>query len=192
MEAVGIDGRKDPEIIAAVLDGDTEAFAALVQRHQAKLLAFCRSMLGSGGEDAAQEVFVKAFTALPDFRLDASFSTWLYRIAYNHCCTIIKRNTRAATDSLDAMPETEKERAMRAPAPAQAGGEAETAAARAMAELPGNYRAVMAMRLDGQDYRSIALALGISEDSVRARLRRARLILRSSLRHFFKDTGSKV
>ena len=66
------------------------------------------------------------------------------------------------------------------------------ASEKAMAALPEGYRAVMFMRLQGEDYRTIALSLGISEDSVRAKLRRARLILRARLRHFFPDLMSKI
>jgi RNA polymerase sigma-70 factor (ECF subfamily) len=179
-------GRNDSGIIEEVLDGDTEAFAELVCRYQARVVSFCRSMLGDGAEDAAQEIFLKAFTGLSGFRLEAAFSTWLYRIAYNHCCTLLKKRSSSPVESLDAMPEAAREKAGatssgRGP---ENGEETDAAILKALAGLPGNYRAAMALRLQGEDYRSIALALGISEDSVRARLRRARLILRAALRHF--------
>ena len=62
--------QEDSEIIVDVLAGKTEAFSALIERHQINILVFCVSMLrnGSEAEDAAQEIFVKAFTSLADFR----------------------------------------------------------------------------------------------------------------------------
>jgi RNA polymerase sigma-70 factor (ECF subfamily) len=191
---VNTSARKDSSIIEEVLEGNPEAFAELVRSHQARVLSFCRSMVGGAAEDAAQEIFIKAFTALPGFRLDASFSTWLYRIAYNHCCTLLKKGSVSPVDSLDSMPDAAREKALLAasfPEP-ESGEEAAAAAMKAMAGLPDNYRAVMALRLEGENYRSIALALGLSEHSVRARLKRARLILRAGLRHFFYQEKSKL
>ncbi len=68
-------------MIDDVLNGDTSAFSGLVTRHQQKLIGFCLSMLSNrqAAEDAAQEIFIKAFTSLPGFRKGSSFSTWLYR-----------------------------------------------------------------------------------------------------------------
>ncbi len=145
-------------------------------------------------EDAAQEIFVKAFTSISGFRRDSSFSTWLYRIAFNHCCSLRKKSSKIHVESLDAMPNQDREKAMVSNTIRQSEADDGSALAseKAMAALPEGYRAVMAMRLQGEDYRTIALSLGISEDSVRAKLRRARLILRARLRHFFPDLMSKI
>lgn len=184
----------DAELIDDVICGDRAAFAGLVERHQQRVLGFCCSLLGSreDAEDAAQEVFTKAFQALPDFRRGASFSTWLYRIACNHCSNVRRAAARARQDSFDAMTEEARERAMlnAAPAPIQP-VEPEIPAA-ALAGLPAAYRAAIALRLEGETYAGIAAALGISEEAVRARLKRARGVLRRKLRHLLPAPVSKA
>lgn len=182
----------DTELIAAVLNGDNEAFAGLVSRHQRQVAGFCLSMLSDAqaAEDAAQDVFVKAFTALSGFRGGASFSTWLYRIAYNHCCNLRRKTARNRQESLDAMPEAAREKALRA----AAGETPHTAPVKpeaALGALPPAYRAVIAMRLEGLSYSDIAASLEVSVDSVKARLKRARIILRARLRHLLPEEVSK-
>ena len=184
---------EDDEFIDEVLGGDNSAFGDLVARHQQKLLGFCLSMLGGreAAEDAAQEVFVKAFTALPDFRRGASFSTWLYRIAFNHCANLRRTKARARQESLDAMTEPAREAAMHKAAGADTRDEAPGLPAGALAALPAAYRAAIALRLEGESYAGIAASLGISEDAVKARLKRAREVLRRRLRHLLPDPVSK-
>ncbi|MDP5208709.1 sigma-70 family RNA polymerase sigma factor [Microbulbifer sp. 2205BS26-8] len=70
----------------AVEDGDQRAYAQLVRRYQSQLRFSLRQLCGGDqglADDMAQEAFIKAYKALPAFRGDARFSTWLYRIAYN-------------------------------------------------------------------------------------------------------------
>lgn len=84
----------DADIVALVQAGERDAFAELVRRHEPRIRGYCRYMLKdvAAAEDAAQEVFMKAFLALGSYRGDASFSTWLYRIAMNHCCDVARKN----------------------------------------------------------------------------------------------------
>jgi len=184
----------DAALVERVLGGDSSAFGALVTRHQARLLGFCLSMLGGkeAAEDAAQEIFVKAFSALPEFRRDASFPTWLHRIAFNHCSNLRRARARARQDSLDAMTEDARERAMLKSAQADAGQNAATLPVGALAALPPAYQAVIALRLEGESYAAIAAALGLSEDAVKARLKRARAVLRARLRHLLPGPVSKA
>lgn len=122
-------------------------------------------------DDAAQETFLKAFKNLRYFRGDAAFSTWFYRIAYNHCLTLCSRSTRRK-DILDvAKRET--------PVPALKSQEEETlekagVLLSALASLPAEYRNVIVLRLEGLNYKEIADVLGVSLDAVKAKLRRAR------------------
>jgi RNA polymerase sigma-70 factor, ECF subfamily len=83
----------DVEAIGQVLDGDTEAFAVLVRRHSARVLRLGRSFFHDEDEaaDFAQDVFVKAYTALASFKGRSLFSTWLLRIAYNTAINSKKR-----------------------------------------------------------------------------------------------------
>lgn len=177
---------EDLKALKGALEGDTAMFAELVLRHQRGILGFCASMLphGEGAEDAAQEVFIKAFKSLESFRGDSAFSTWLYRIAFNHCCNLKKSSARRKTDSLEDLPYAVREKAVGRNDQPERGRPELEALEGAMARLPENYRALMALRLEGEDYRAMAENLGLSLEAVRARLRRARLILRRDLRHF--------
>ncbi|HNW44871.1 MAG TPA: RNA polymerase sigma factor [Elusimicrobiales bacterium] len=186
---------KDSEALRGALEGDTEMFAELIRRHQRGIIGFCHSMLphGEGAEDAAQEVFLKALKSLESFRAESSFSTWLYRLAFNHCCNLKKSHARRKTDSLEDLSYSAREKAAgrldAQPDPVKPELEALPAA---LARLPAGYRAVIAMRLQGRDYNEISTALGVTLESVRARLRRARLILRRDLKHFLPGTMSHM
>ncbi len=183
----------DTELINKVINGDPGSFSGLVLRHQQKVIGFCLSMLSNRqeAEDAAQEIFIKAFISLPGFRQGASFSTWIYRIAFNHCCNMRRKSYRARQESFDAMPIPAQEKAMLAAVPETTATDAPEASALEMAQLPAGYRAVMALRLEGENYAEIAASLGISVDSVKARLKRARIILRARLRHLLPGQVSK-
>ena len=179
--------KKDAEIITAVLNGDKEEYSILVRRYQDRIIAFCLSMLAEreAARDAAQEVFIKAFKGLGNFHGYASFSTWLHKIAYNHCCTLLQRNRAARTESLDGMSLPEREAAeKRIGHEKPAEEDVSQLTAQAVNSLPAAYRAAISLRLQGADYQTIAASLGVSVDSVKARLRRARIILRIRLRHF--------
>src|SRR5579871_5118969 len=97
--------RSEKESIEAVLAGDPEAFAELVRTHQARLRLACLVFLGNREEadDAAQDIFIKAFKALDGFKAESSFLTWLLRIADNHCRDLLRTRTRRRTESLDAL-----------------------------------------------------------------------------------------
>ncbi len=179
--------KKDAEVITAVRNGDKEEFSILVCRYQDRIIAFCLSMLAEreAARDAAQEIFIKAFKGLDSFHGDASFATWLYKIAYNHCCTLLQRKHAARTVSLDGMSLPEREAAEKRICPEKPAEEdVSQLTAQAVNSLPAGYRASISLRLQGADYQTIAVSLGISVDSVKARLRRARIILRVRLRHF--------
>lgn len=83
----------DEEAIGQVLDGDTEAFAVLVRRHKSRVMRLGMSFFRDEEEaaDFAQDVFMKAYTALASFKGRSLFSTWLLRIAYNTAINSKKR-----------------------------------------------------------------------------------------------------
>ena len=86
----------DVEIIQAVLDGDVDRYAELVDTYQEGALKVAFSMLGNyeDAKDASQEAFVSAYRSLRRFRGGAKFSTWLYRIVVNECKDVYKRRAR--------------------------------------------------------------------------------------------------
>ncbi len=86
----------DAEIIQAVLAGDVDRYAELVDKYQGPALRLAFSLLGNDedAKDASQNAFVSAFRALRRFRGDAKFSTWLYRIVLNECKDVYKWRAR--------------------------------------------------------------------------------------------------
>jgi RNA polymerase sigma factor (sigma-70 family) len=96
--------------IERVKGGDKEAFGGLVDAYKDMVYTLCLRMLTSvaDAEEAAQEVFVKAFRFLGSFQGKSRFSTWLYRIAYNHCISVIRKKVKVI-DLVDEVPEGEVE-----------------------------------------------------------------------------------
>ena len=96
--------------IERVKGGDKEAFGGLVDAYKDMVYTVCLRMLTSAAdaEEAAQEVFVKAFRFLGSFQGKSRFSTWLYRIAYNHCISVIRKKVKVI-DLVDEVPEGKAE-----------------------------------------------------------------------------------
>lgn len=170
------------EALARVAAGDTDAFAALVETHQERLLHLCGRLLGDPEEarDAAQEVFLKLFRKAAELRPLGQVYTLLYRIAVNHCLNQLRR--RKLVRFLRFAPEPEEADApVFDPADPSPDPAAELEARRqwqatrkAIAKLPDNQRAVLVLaRFEGLSYRQIAEVLGITEGAVESRLFRA-------------------
>ncbi len=85
--------KTDLELIQEFHDGKVEAFNEIVRRYQQKIYWLARRMIGSHEEadDIVQEVFVKVYSSLKNFRSDSSLYTWLYRIAANHAINILRK-----------------------------------------------------------------------------------------------------
>lgn len=185
---------EEEELVRGARAGRREDFEALVRRHHVQVLRLCISLLAvrEKGEDAAQEVFLKAYRSLDRFQGDASFSTWLYRIATNHCLDILRKEARRRTESWEELVERDGEalhRLLASPAPSDA-LEASDLAARVLSHLPEDYRLILTLReAEGLSYQEIAEVLSCSLDSVKARLRRAREALQERLRHFSGPGG---
>ena len=159
--------------------GDTRAFRELVNRHQGMVKANCR-YLGSSPDDAedlAQEVFVKAYFALPSYEGRAKFRTWLHRIKINHCLNFLKSKHNKKTVPIEAealigcaelrvQPHTKTDLAhvMRAQKVREV-----------LDSLPEPLRVSLILSdLDGLSYQGVADALGISMSAARMRINRAR------------------
>src|SRR5215510_13422674 len=92
----------DVELVRASQQGDRDAFGVLISRHARSILSLTTRMLGpADAEDVAQETFVAAYKALPAFKCDSKFSTWLYRIGVNKCTDSL-RARRPENTSLEA------------------------------------------------------------------------------------------
>ncbi|MET4673147.1 RNA polymerase sigma-70 factor (ECF subfamily) [Streptomyces sp. PvR018] len=163
-------------------EGDEEAFEVLVRRHSPAMLQLAVRLLGdrADAEDAVQDAFVSAWRKLPEFRRDASFYTWLYRIVTNRCLNRL-RSRRPAAD-LDSVPEQAAPEHQASPARAVESRAAADALAGAMAGLSPEQRVCWVLReMQGLSYESIADTVGISLQAVRGRVFRARRYLTEAM-----------
>ncbi|MFJ1655059.1 RNA polymerase sigma factor [Streptomyces sp. NPDC088337] len=163
-------------------EGDEDAFAVLVRRHSRPLLGLAHCMLGDAqdAEEAVQDAFVSAWRRLPEYRHDAEFPTWMYRITVNRCLNL--RRHRPPPLRLDAVAEPATGDAWGQPARA-AEEDAETAALTcALGELDTGQRVCWILReLQGLPYKEIAVVTQTSEQTVRGRLFRARRSLKEAM-----------
>lgn len=85
---------QDKEIIEKILQGQEELFSIIIDKYKNKVFNIIYSFCGQTGdsEDIAQNVFIKIFKALPKFKFESEFSTWMYRIVINESITISKKN----------------------------------------------------------------------------------------------------
>jgi RNA polymerase sigma-70 factor (ECF subfamily) len=98
------EARIDHALIARALGNDQDAFGELVRRHQGRVRAQLRSLMRgdlAAADDVAQETFLTAWRKLHQFRGDARFSTWLYRIAYSRFLKTLPRRDAAAEEHVD-------------------------------------------------------------------------------------------
>lgn len=163
-------------------EGDEGAFEVLVRRHSAQLLRLATRLLGSrtDAEDAVQDAFVSAWRRIPEFRGDASFQTWMYRIVTNRCLNLLR--ARRPTQDLGSVPEPSAPEHASSPVRAAESTAAVEALTRAMAGLTPEQRACWVLReLHALPYEDIAEVVGISLQAVRGRVFRARRYLTEAM-----------
>lgn len=183
----------DLEIIANVLSGDRDAYSGIVTRYQDRIYSYCLAMLADSikAEEAAQEVFVKAYQALGRFRGDASFFTWLYRIAINHCKDVLRKTSRSKTESWESLLEKEGEKIealFAAPRISEDVAGKMELLSRILSCLPEKSRILLLLReAQGLSYEELAETTKCSIDSVKSRLKRTRQEIEKKLRHLFKS-----
>lgn len=165
--------------------GDADAFRVLVERYQKQTYTLALRMVHQpdDAEDIAQEAFLSAWKALPRFRMDASFSTWLYRLTVNAAVDLLRRRERdpgscstedpAAVRLTDPSPTPEEQVQQK---------ERQKLIWQAVATLTENHRKILLLReIGGLDYREIGEALELTPGTVKSRLARARRELREKL-----------
>ncbi|MFJ9623150.1 RNA polymerase sigma factor [Streptomyces sp. NPDC101181] len=165
----------DALLVVRAGEGDEEAFEVLVRRHSPVMLQLAARLLGdrTDAEDAVQDAFVSAWRKIPEFRRDASFHTWLYRIVTNRCLNRL-RSRRPSAD-LDSVPEQAAPDHQASPARAVESRAAAHALTKAMADLSPEQRVCWVLReMQGLSYEDIAATVGISLQAVRGRVFRAR------------------
>ncbi|MDP2606516.1 MAG: sigma-70 family RNA polymerase sigma factor [Deltaproteobacteria bacterium] len=181
-----VEGIGDAECVKRVQRGDADSFEVLVRRHQKATFNLVYRLLGDYEEAAevAQEVFLSAFKSIQQFRGDAIFSTWLYRIAFNHASTRRKSlqlaqqrhvplDGRELIGDGDAFADPEKTAQDR---------ETQQRVQRALNSLSKDDAAVIILRdLQDAPYEEVAQMLDIPIGTVKSRLHRARRALKELL-----------
>lgn len=183
-------------LIGRAQAGDVAAFEDLIQAHQARLLRFVLIVAGNAedAEDALQETLLQAYRALPRFRGDASFSTWLHRIAINTTRNWVRSQARASSERIGA-------RMARIGATRPPGLDEELLQRErgrvlrdAILNLPEHYRtAVLLRHYQDMSYEEIAQATEVPIGTVRSRIAQGRRLLLDVLERsgYFTDCGGR-
>lgn len=177
----------ESSLIKRAIQGDNDAFESLMSAYERKIYGLCLRMMGNrqDGEDAAQEAMVRIWQKLPQYRGEAAFSTWVYRVTASACTDAIRKRSLRAQPSLEAMREDGFEPQDGAPTPQQAveNSERREAMQRAIAGVPEQMRSVFLLRdVHGLSVEEKARALNVSSGTVKSRLSRAREKIAAALR----------
>lgn len=175
----------DEELVRRAQGGEQRAFDLLVIRHQSKVLQLVSRFVGEAdAPDVAQDAFIKAYRALPNFKGQSAFYTWLYRIAINTAKNqLVSRKRRPQGQDIDVQDaelygHTEQMSDIDTPESQLLTGEIQQAVADAIANLPDDLRQAITLReLEGLSYEEIAEAMDCPIGTVRSRIFRARAVV---------------
>ncbi len=174
---------EEAEIIKRVLSGEAEAFEPLVEANQTLVYNLALKMLANPEDayDMAQEAFLKAFRSLSGFKMQSSFSSWLYRITANICLDFLRKNKRRLETPLTVSDGDDEERELELPdyrynpETELERKELRTALDKAVAALSAEQRSVFLLReINGLSYTEISSCLELDIGTVKSRLFRAR------------------
>jgi len=192
----------EPSLLRRLKDRDERAFRELIEAHRDRVYNISFRMLGSRAEaeDVAQEVFIAVFKTIETFRGDSKFSTWLYRVAVNHCKNRIKYLARRHDRDRDELDETTNVQhgavgaiggpGPRAPDHALEAQQMETLIQEAIAELDEEQRIVVVLRdVEDLSIEEICKITDLPEGTVKSRLHRARLVLRKKLQRHVGESN---
>ena len=182
----------DQQLVERAQGGDKQAFDLLVSKYQRKLGRLLSRFIRDPGEveDVAQEAFIKAYRALPSFRGDSAFYTWLYRIGINTAKNyLVAMGRRAPTttefdaDEAESFEDGDQLRDINTPESVLASKEIAATVQKAMEELPDELRTAIELReIEGLSYEEIASIMNCPIGTVRSRIFRAREAIAARLR----------
>lgn len=190
------EGPSDDELVLKAQQGDAHAFDVLVERYHGKIYGLTYNMTSNreDAEDLTQDVFVKAFDALPRFKGKSSFYTWLYRIAVNKTINYRKKRNRKRALSLDSFDQEIKTdeayhdlTSKGSPLRSISLSELQIKLNEALQSLSEKHRTVVVMHdMQGIPHDEIAKVVGASVGTVRSRLFYARRQMQAELSEFIK------
>lgn len=176
-------GATDHQLVARVQKGDTRAFDLLVLKYQHKIFGLISRYVRDADEvqDVAQEAFIKAYRALPNFRGESAFYTWLYRIAINTAKNYLVSRARrppgtdVELEDAEYLENGSSLRDIETPENVLFGAELKAVVERAISALPEDLRTAITLReFDGLSYEDIADIMDCPVGTVRSRIFRAR------------------
>ena len=181
----------DEELVQLAREGDRGAFSELVVRHQNEVFTLALRLVGDRelAADVAQEAFVRAWRALPKFRGDSRFTTWMHRITVNTAWSLRARAARRRTERLDDLVYEPRATGM---TPERAGelSELRPRLEAALRVLPTGTRTVVVLKdVYGWSHPEIAAHLDISVTAAKVRLHRGRKRLRDELWPYMEETS---
>jgi RNA polymerase sigma-70 factor (ECF subfamily) len=182
----------DQQIVERVQRGDKRAFDLLVTKYQRKIFRLLSRLIRDPAEieDVAQEAFIKAYRALPNFRGESAFYTWLYRIAINTAKNhLVSQGRRAPTsteteiEDAETFEEADALREVNTPDAMMMSRQVGEAVNRAIDRLPEDLRNAIVLReIEGLSYEEIAESMNCPIGTVRSRIFRAREAIARELR----------
>jgi RNA polymerase sigma-70 factor (ECF subfamily) len=178
------DPERDEDLILRYLQGEAQAFAVLVTRHESRVFNVALRVLGDPDDarDATQDTFLTVVRKLSQFRGDAAFTTWLHRVTVNACYDILRKRRRQPM--LRLVPEGDEPTPDFGP-PVEDHADATIGSidvARALQQIPEEYRVVLVLA-DVQDlpYEEISRVLDVPIGTVKSRVHRGRIALGRAL-----------
>jgi RNA polymerase sigma-70 factor (ECF subfamily) len=178
-------------LIVKAKKGDTKAFEVLIRKYQKPIYYICYRMTGAhqAADDLSQDVFIKAYFALSQFREEMNFFSWIRKIAVNRAINYLKVWKREKTmggdemsvsQNLDASPQEKPEETYQRKQMVKK-------FKKALQELSAEQRAIFVLKVyENQSYEQIALALNIPQGTVMSRLSRARQKLKNAMSEYLQ------
>jgi RNA polymerase sigma-70 factor, ECF subfamily len=180
----------DEALITIFQGGDHDVYRFLVERHQERIRNLLFSIFHDRDyiDDLAQEVFIKAYQALPHFRFEASFYTWLYRIAVNKSRDELRKKKIRRFFSFQTLDEGIGEELNVQLSTPPVNRDAQELVALGLKTLPEKFRiAVILKDIDGLSYEEIAEVMQCELGTVKSRISRARSMLRKALKPLLEE-----
>jgi RNA polymerase sigma-70 factor (ECF subfamily) len=191
----------DQQLVERVQRGDKGAFDLLVSKYQRKIFRLLSRLVRDSAEveDVAQEAFIKAYRALPNFRGESAFYTWLYRIAINTAKNYlvsqgrrVPTTTEADIEEAETFDDGERLRDLNTPESMLRTKQVGEAVNRAIDRLPEDLRTAMVLReIEGLSYEEIAESMNCPIGTVRSRIFRAREAIAQELKPILDSAKDK-
>ena len=185
----------EQELVARAQNGDTEAFNPLVYKYQQKIYNLIYRKVGDRetAKDLCQEVFLKAWQALPNFKGESVFYSWLYQIAVNRSIDFLRKRDRRQVIGFEELPQNADDTLQMTdlqPSPCEVleRRELEQIIRKAIRKLPSGQRSIIYLRhWEGLPIKEIASRLGKSENTVKTYLHYAHRKLRNILLPYLQN-----